>query len=832
MRGVEAPEAERTFVKMDEEDEERAGAVDEVGLPLVYDKKLIQAYWEGQGGALQQRWTEFLALSVPFLTRIVTLALTGGADELNRNQASLAKDARIIFEKLGPTYIKAGQMMSVRPDVLPQAALDELAVLQDSVKPFETSVAIAAIERELGKPLEEVFSEISEQPVAAASLAQVYKARLAATGELVAVKVQRPAVLETVSKDLYVLRRAAEVYQGLIDRFAPQQRTDYVSLLNEWAVGFYTELDFLNEAKNQISMKELLAAENKEGFYVPEVKMEYCSRRILVTEWVDGVKLSECEPEEIRELIKIGQEVFLTQLLQIGFFHADPHPGNLLKMNDTSKGKIALIDFGLVASIRQEEMDLMVNSVIHLANKDYRSLVDDFIALEILPADCDRAVVEPLMDKALSPYVKGGGAKRYEEELKKMYGMDGTTQSNIGGFQAMSQDFLAVVNDVPFSIPPYFALLARAVVTLEGLALIGDPDYKLVMETYPFVARKLLSEDRPELQRALQEVLYATPGGERGGALRGERLSVIINSALGVVAKSEAAFVDFDTVPEDGVPLGDAVKYLLSPQARSIRSLIEQEAVNGADLLLRQGARKAFSRFFASLPPQPLPFLPKPEEIPAPVLLPTRATADAARAAADAAAAGESPSSASTTPAAVGAVVPVLLRPGQVLDAAAPKLTLEEELYARSLVDLAEAALGREAAAVLSGDALAEPEAAAAVALRVVASGRAPGLEAVASAAQNALDRAEGAALATTSGEGGVGAASAAAGAQEQQRRNADDLARALLEELGENERAELRASAERVLAQLVSRAVSRLSSAADDQPTPPAFGLGPASAR
>jgi predicted unusual protein kinase regulating ubiquinone biosynthesis (AarF/ABC1/UbiB family) len=130
----------------------------------------------------------------------------------------------------------------VRPDILPQAALDELSILQDNVKPFATEDAVAAIEAELGGPLGAFFSEISDEPVAAASLAQVYRAKIASgprAGTVVAVKVQRPGIRETVSKDLYVLRRAAEVYQGLIDRFAPQQRTDYVALFNEWAVGFY-----------------------------------------------------------------------------------------------------------------------------------------------------------------------------------------------------------------------------------------------------------------------------------------------------------------------------------------------------------------------------------------------------------------------------------------------------------------------------------------------------------------------------------------------------------------------------------------------------------------
>ena len=243
-KGIEAPDAARSFVSMDQE---RAGLVDDEGLPLIYDKDAIQSYWAGQSGALQQRWLEFLGVTVPFITRVAGLLISGGTEALEANSAELARDARINLEKLGPTYIKMGQMMSVRPDVLPQPALVELSKMQDGVEGFEQSIAIAMVEQELGRPLMEVFSEFADEPVAAASLAQVYRAVLRDGGDVVAVKVQRPGVQSLVSKDLYVLRRAAEVYQGLIKRFAPQQRTDYVALLNEWAVGFYTELDFKNE---------------------------------------------------------------------------------------------------------------------------------------------------------------------------------------------------------------------------------------------------------------------------------------------------------------------------------------------------------------------------------------------------------------------------------------------------------------------------------------------------------------------------------------------------------------------------------------------------------
>ena len=468
------------------------------------------------------------------------------------------------------------------------------------------------------------------------------------------------------------------------------------------------QLDFLNEADNQQRLRDLIAAEKVQGVYVPEVYHEMCTRRVLVSEWIDGTKLSDCPKDEIRELIGVGQECFLVQLLQVCFFHSDPHPGNLMKMvsrEDPSKNTLVILDFGLMASIEQSDIDTMVSSIIHLANKDYPALVDDFIDLKILPDDCDRAKVIPLMDKALSPYVKGGGAKKYEAELKKMYDMDGSLQSTAGGFQAMTQDLLTVLNDIPFSIPPYFALLGRAVVTLEGIALIGNPDYRLVMEAYPFVARKLLREDRPAAQRALQEVLYAsTVGG--GNILQGQRLAVMLNSAMGVVARdqSEGAFVDLDTIPEDSISIETGVRYLLSERAESLRKVLEREAIGAADVLLRQGARKSGGRIIAALPQPPslpfdLPFvgkLPKPEDLPGPILVPRSA------------ASGLPPT-------------PALASPNEVLDAIAPRLTREEELFAISLTDLARGSLGDDAAVVLSGDALLEPEAVASLLLGVLA---------------------------------------------------------------------------------------------------------------
>lgn len=686
MKTLEAPDVEKSYISLDKTQKE----LDEEGLPLVYDKDLIQQYWSRERGALNQRWGYFVGKAVPFLTKMITLFIRDGKIT-DKEIPALSRQARIDLQDLGPTFIKAGQMMSVRPDVLPQATLDELTKLQDSVVPFETEIAVQQIEKELGGPLGQFFTSISEEPVAAASLAQVYLATLNdGNNTKVAVKVQRPSVLGTVSKDLYVLRRAAEVFQGLVERFAPQQRTNYVALLNEWSIGFYSELDFKNEARNQQRLRDLLKEKKIKGVTVPKVYTELCTRRLLVSEWMDGKKLSDASPKEIKRVTPLAQEAFLTQLFEVGFFHADPHPGNLLLLNEpTEEGdELALIDCGLMAEIDSEDRDNMISAVIHLANKDYASLVDDFIKLKILPEDSNRAAIIPLMDKALSPYVKGGGAKKYEEELKKLYGMeDNNMQSTVGGFQAMTQDALTVLNDIPFSIPPYFAILGRAIVTLEGVALTGNPEYGIIMESYPFIARKLLREDRPEIQSALQEVLYSADDSSSG--LKLSRLLALLNNAAGAIATKEgAAFVDLDAIPEDGLSFKDGLKFILSDQAESLRKLLEPEVDSIVDILSRQIFRKAVSEAVVALtPPRPpaLPFLgdlfpapPKLDEIPLPLLLPGSA--------------GIRQSSLA------------VLTLKQFTDAIAPKLDQNDELFALGLADAATEFFGEDVGSFVKGE--------------------------------------------------------------------------------------------------------------------------------
>ena len=190
-------------------DDIQAKLLDDEGLPLVYSQEGIQQYWSGKSGELVSRWTEFLSLSSPFLLRVLTSLAT---NRYEQNEKDITKDFRVILEKLGPTYVKMGQMLSIRPDIIGDTAMLELKKLQDGVKKFPTEEAMDVIRLEYGiDDIGEVFKELSVEPVAAASLAQVYKGTLL-TGETVAVKVQRPGTLSIVSKDLYVLRRASELF--------------------------------------------------------------------------------------------------------------------------------------------------------------------------------------------------------------------------------------------------------------------------------------------------------------------------------------------------------------------------------------------------------------------------------------------------------------------------------------------------------------------------------------------------------------------------------------------------------------------------------------------
>lgn len=551
---------------------------DDTGLPLRYDNDTIEAYWNARSAAAAVRLAEVTALFVPWVSRVAIDAARG---ILSRNAAARAAELREILTTLGPTFVKLGQALSVRPDIVGPDAMNELRALCDAVPSFPNEVAFRMMEDELGRPVHEMFVDISDKPIAAASLGQVYKAKLRATGQEVAIKVQRPDMLRKVSLDLYCMKRVARLMEVVERRFTAGE-TDFSGLLQEWARGTYKELDYQNEAQNSRRFASLVQARLPD-IYVPAVYDKYTSRKVLTMEWISGVKLADCSPEQINALVAKGVECFLFQLLSAGFFHADPHQGNLMRLEN---GQLCVIDFGLMAEIEKEEMDAMVSAIVHLANRDWPSVIQDFVVLKFLPPDIDTSMVEPVIGAILDQALEGGGAKSIN-------------------FQSLSDELATVTFDFPFSIPPAFALLLRALSVLEGIALIGDPEFKLIMESFPFVSKLVMTDRSPALREALREILY------KDGSFSPTRLRVLLDSSQGIINEGEA-FVDFDTLSDNSVVTREAVDFLFSDEGSLIRDILVEEIAKGIDVLARDAYSRVASSFERTVPAPLRGFLERP----------------------------------------------------------------------------------------------------------------------------------------------------------------------------------------------------------------------------
>lgn len=349
------------------------------GLPYEYDPFIIKDYYNKKPLLVFKRVAQVLSVGGGFFARTAFDALLGRDDpDLEVQRAGELRD---LITSLGPFYIKLGQALSIRPDILSPRSMVELQKLCDKVPSYDTKTAFATIERELERSIDELFSEITPEPVAAASLGQVYKATLRKSGETVAVKVQRPGVLETVSLDLYLARQI-----GLFARNFPAlaERLDAVALLDEFAYRFFQELDYVAECANGIRIKEQMKV--LPMVVIPGNFPAYTSRKVHVAEWIEGEKLSSSNADDVGALVNLGVITYLTQLLEAGFFHADPHPGNMMRTDD---GKLAILDFGLMTEITDNQKYGMIEAIAHLLNRDYSEIGKDFINLDFIPVGTD-----------------------------------------------------------------------------------------------------------------------------------------------------------------------------------------------------------------------------------------------------------------------------------------------------------------------------------------------------------------------------------------------------------------------------------------------------------
>ncbi len=440
-----------------------------------------------------------------------------------------AAQLRHILTHLGPTYIKVGQALSTRPDLIRKDFLEELVKLQDQLPPFPNAIALAIIERELDRTIDEIFQHISPEPVAAASLGQVYRARLH-RGDEVAVKVQRPNLLPRITLDLFILRWAAT---WLAPWLPLNLGHDLTLIVDEFGSKLFEEIDYLNEGRNA----ETFAANFQENTWVkvPDIYWRYSSKRVLVLEWINGCKLTDTEQIasanlETNHLVEIGVTAGLQQLLEFGFFHADPHPGNLFAMPD---GRMAYIDFGMMDQLSQEMKETLVDSVVHLINKDYHDLAEDFVKLGFLTPDTDITPIIPAIESVLGNAI-GESVRDFN-------------------FKTITDQFSELMYDYPFRVPAKFALIIRSLVTQEGLALSLNPNFKIVEVAYPYVARRLLKGESPQLRRRLLDILF------KDGKFQWQRLENLIT-----IARTGG---NFDLLPTAQLGL----QYLLSDEGRFLR---------------------------------------------------------------------------------------------------------------------------------------------------------------------------------------------------------------------------------------------------------------------
>ncbi|HGY5550262.1 MAG TPA: AarF/UbiB family protein [Prochlorococcus sp.] len=519
---------------------------------------------------LARPWTGLPRL-IHVLTSLLTLSvmlLSQGSSLDEEVQKRLAKRLFRTLTNLGPCFIKLGQALSTRPDLVNRAWLEELTSLQDNLPAFSHAIALNTVEEDLGAPAAQLFEEFPSKPVAAASLGQVYKARLHGS-HWVAVKVQRPELAFILRRDLVIIRLLAVFSAPILPL---NLGFGLGEIIDEFGRSLFEEIDYEREADNAERFATLF--NDDQTVTIPRVERLLSSRRVLTTSWIDGTKLRD--PQELKAqhldptaIIRTGVISGLQQLLEFGYFHADPHPGNMFALRGKSKGRghLAYVDFGMMDSISDYDRLTLTGAVVHIINRDFDGLAKDFQALGFLSPKINLTSIVPALEEVL------GGSL-------------GETVGDFN-FKAITDRFSELMFDYPFRVPARFALIIRAVVSQEGLALRLDPEFKIIGIAYPYVAKRLLAGDSIEMRDKLLEVIF-----DKNGRLHLER----IESLLQVVSQ-DAAAADAELIPVAGAGL----KLLFSQDGATLRSrllmtLIKDDRLSTEDIKsLIKLLRKTFS---------------------------------------------------------------------------------------------------------------------------------------------------------------------------------------------------------------------------------------------
>lgn len=438
-------------------------------------------------------YAQFYAAFDRFI-RILRFIVFRGEEGSAKKQARLEKQAVWLCESLidlGPTFIKIGQALGTRADLLPLEYVKELATLQDQVPAFSTAEAFAIVEAELGRSVHQAYLEIDSEPIAAASLGQVYRARLA-TGEEVAVKVQRPNLESTIAFDIAILYRLVK----LTNRFFPKanENADWEGMLREFHVTIFEEMDYVKEGRNADRFRYNFRTWR--AIRVPKIYWSHTNTRVLTLDFIRGTKVVDVVGLKANRIsaVKVNRllvRCYLKQLLEDGFFHADPHPGNLLVMDS---GHLAFFDFGMVGRISPKLQFQMIDAFFHVVSRDVRGLGQDIINLNFLKPGVDPETVRPVVESLFKHYLN----LRLGEV----------------NFKELTYDLAEVIYEYPFRLPSNFTYIMRALMTLEGIAILTDPGFSFFETAKPFAKEFMLKREGRIFRKLIFDKLTGRENGE------------------------------------------------------------------------------------------------------------------------------------------------------------------------------------------------------------------------------------------------------------------------------------------------------------------------------
>ncbi|GAB2282936.1 Protein ACTIVITY OF BC1 COMPLEX KINASE 8, chloroplastic [Dionaea muscipula] len=423
----------------------------------------------------------------------------GGMTEENKavKRKALAKWLKESILRLGPTFIKIGQQFSTRVDILAQEYVDQLSELQDQVPPFPTETAVSIIEEELGAPVSEIFDRFDYEPIAAASLGQVHRAKL--KGEEVVVKVQRPGLKDLFDIDLKNLRVIAEYLQK-IDPKSDGAKRDWVAIYDECAIVLYQEIDYTKEAANA----ELFATnfKNMEYVKVPTIYWEYTTPQVLTMEYVPGIKINRIQAldqlgVDRQRLGRYAVESYLEQILSHGFFHADPHPGNIA-VDDMNGGRLIFYDFGMMGSISPNIREGLLEVFYGVYEKDPDKVLQAMVQMGVLVPTGDMTAVRRTAQFFLNSFEERLSAQKRERDMEtselgfnRRLSKEERLQKKKKRLAAIGEDLLSIAADQPFRFPATFTFVVRAFSVLDGIGKGLDPLFDISEIAKPYALELL-----------------------------------------------------------------------------------------------------------------------------------------------------------------------------------------------------------------------------------------------------------------------------------------------------------------------------------------------------